>query len=354
MRLSGAGRLLSGAEVRMMIQPEPVLAGRVKLPVNLAPASRVITSPGCARLSAARKSPPAATAMVRPTGGTEAVSTRRRGSSGSLPVTGDCPDTPVTDADTGARSARRRASRAVGTTLDIGRPRNCREVLAVDEDALPDLEVHQEPEASAVLRGPRSMLLGEAPEERRLEEPSVQRPRPQHKLPHDRPEWAPQPPAYRNREAHLPPREDFARHQISQRSPQHGLGAPPLELEAAGDRRDVLDELVVQIRHPALDRGCHAHLILFHQELDQICLEIRVAHPLERSAGGFLVTAKPLGVGVPAGEKAGVGEKLGLEGHRKRGEVLVKERARPRLERRKGPRRIPAHWLWKSPRESPH
>ena len=50
---------------RTMIRPPAGLFGSTKLPVNVAPLASAITSPGCAALSAACRSPPAGTAMVR-------------------------------------------------------------------------------------------------------------------------------------------------------------------------------------------------------------------------------------------------------------------------------------------------
>src|SRR3989442_14492114 len=82
MREPGRGRLLSGAEVRMTIQPVPLLFGSVKLPENVAPAARVMVLPGWAALSAAWKSPPAGTATVLPACATKVVSRYTRGSSG--------------------------------------------------------------------------------------------------------------------------------------------------------------------------------------------------------------------------------------------------------------------------------
>src|SRR5258705_2931044 len=80
-RVPGGGRLLSGALVRTVIQPTPALLGSVNGPRKVAPACSVITSPGCAALSAAWKSPPAGTVMVWPDGGTSVVSRNARGSS---------------------------------------------------------------------------------------------------------------------------------------------------------------------------------------------------------------------------------------------------------------------------------
>src|SRR5207302_1541836 len=82
------GRLLSGALVRTMIQPVPVFSGSVNGPRNVAPASRVITSPDWAALSAAGKLPPAGTAIVRPVDRTSLVSTTSRGRSGGAAQTG--------------------------------------------------------------------------------------------------------------------------------------------------------------------------------------------------------------------------------------------------------------------------
>src|SRR2546425_12304828 len=73
-RVPGGGRLLSGALVRTVIQPAPALVGRVNGPWNVAPAGRVITSPGWAASSAAWRLPPAGTAMVWPEGATSEVS----------------------------------------------------------------------------------------------------------------------------------------------------------------------------------------------------------------------------------------------------------------------------------------
>ncbi len=70
MRAPAAGRLLSGAAERTMIQPVPALTGRVKVPVKVAPGCRVTTSPGWAASRAAWRLPPAGTNSVAPVGGT--------------------------------------------------------------------------------------------------------------------------------------------------------------------------------------------------------------------------------------------------------------------------------------------
>src|SRR5262245_47974554 len=95
--------------------------------------------------------------------------------------------------------ARRNASRP---------PHRGRRILAVEEDALPDLEIHEQPETLAVIRRPGQMLGGQARERGRLEEPAVPRVGPEDELLDDVPEVGPEPAAHRHREAHLRARED--------------------------------------------------------------------------------------------------------------------------------------------------
>ena len=54
----------SGPPERIVTQPTRSLAGKVKEPVKVAPASSTISSPGWAKMSAAWRSPPAATLIV--------------------------------------------------------------------------------------------------------------------------------------------------------------------------------------------------------------------------------------------------------------------------------------------------
>src|SRR6266545_5602326 len=91
-RVPVAGSFASGAPDRMTIHPFPAFFGRVKFPANTAPGSSVITSPGCAAFSAACKSPPAATAIVRPDGAVYEVSRNTRGGAGGTGAgwPGDC------------------------------------------------------------------------------------------------------------------------------------------------------------------------------------------------------------------------------------------------------------------------
>src|SRR5438445_3510706 len=133
------------------------------------------------------------------------------------------------------------------------------EVLALEDHALPELQIHQEPQPVAMIATTRAVFPGQAPEGRRLEKPPAQSSRAQDQLLYDRPERPPEPPPDGCREAHLPAPEYLAGHEVAHRGPENHLGGEPANLVTPGDRRDMLDELVVQKRHAALDRRRHAH-----------------------------------------------------------------------------------------------
>ena len=173
--------------------------------------------------------------------------------------------------------------------------------------------------------------------------PRAQRPRAQHELLDQRPGGPAQPAA---RPAPESPScaalRISPRHEVAQRLAQHRLGAPAAQLEAARQRGHVLDQRVVQEGHAALDRRRHAHLVLLHQQLDEIGLEVGVAHPLER------VPARPRRR--RAAMRAYGSRVLGLaqqaaaprSASREDGEVVEEERARPVAERQERAPRVAA------------
>ena len=92
------------------------------------------------------------------------------------------------------------------------------------------------------------------------------------------------PDAERHRESHLLARQDLARQDLAHRLAQDPLRREPAQLHARRQRRGELDELVIEEGHAALDRGRHAHLVLLHQQLDEIRLQVRVEQPIEHRA----------------------------------------------------------------------
>ena len=62
------------------------------------------------------------------------------------------------------------------------------------------------------------------------------------------------------------------------------LVVKPDSFQRVGQRRRELDELVIEERHAALDRRRHAHLVLLHQQLDQVGLHVGVEQAIEQRA----------------------------------------------------------------------
>src|SRR5437870_1512706 len=304
-RLPGGGRALSGVLVRTMIHPVPAFAGSVNGPVYVAPAWSVITSPGLAALSAAWKSPRADTAILRPGGVTGAVSTNRRGRSGAIAGEGDAPPAKPKRTIAATRTATTDTGRG-GTRSGTCHTRESHwggGILTIEEDPQPHLEIDEEPEAIAVLANSLPVLLRKPSQHGWDEQPSLEHPRSEHELFYDWPEWPPEPPAYRDREPHLAACEDLLGQHVPERRPQDGFGPPPAELEATRHRRDPVDKPMIEERHPTFDGRRHAHLILLHQQLDEVRLQIRVTHPLECSAGSLRVAPQLLGVGIAGVEE---------------------------------------------------
>ena len=79
---------------------------------------------------------------------------------------------------------------------------------------------------------------------------------------------------------------------------QDELGLPSLHPLAAGDLHRLLDHLMIQIGHPAFERGCHAHLFLLHQQLHQVSGHVSVAHALEQGAVMLIPVPEALGIRV--------------------------------------------------------
>ncbi len=63
---------------------------------------------------------------------------------------------------------------------------------------------------------------------------------------------------------------------MSEGSTEQVLPGKPAHFVACGNACGELDKFVIQKRNAALDGGSHAHLVLFHQKLDQIRLDVEV------------------------------------------------------------------------------
>ena len=100
---------------------------------------------------------------------------------------------------------------------------------------------------------------------------------------------------------------------------------------------------MVEERHATFDRRGHAHLILLHEQLDEIRLQIRVTHPIERAAGRLGVMAQALRVDVPRRQKRLVGDDLMLQTLREYGEVVEEEIFNIGFARKECSAELPSH-----------
>src|SRR5947209_14321336 len=107
------------------------------------------------------------------------------------------------------------------------------ELIPLEDDALPDLEIQEKPQPIAMLPGPRPVLLRQAAQGSGLEEAPAEGPRPQDEILDERPEGAPEPAADGGREPHLRPPQDRARHEVTQGRPENRLGREAAQLVAS-------------------------------------------------------------------------------------------------------------------------
>src|SRR5688500_13227765 len=87
---------------------------------------------------------------------------------------------------------------------------------------------------------------------------------------------ATKPTANWNRKAHLRTREYRFRQNALHAFSQNVFCSPASEFQTLGQTGGKLNELMIQKGHATLNRGCHTHLVLFHQQFLKIGLYIGV------------------------------------------------------------------------------
>src|SRR5438105_6267601 len=153
-------------------------------------------------------------------------------------------------------------------------------VFAVEEDPLPHLEIDQRPETLGVIRT-TLVRRDELPNDCRLEQVARRCALAEHVFVDQPAIRTPQPAPQGNREAHLPPLEDRRWKGATHRLAQDMLCRPAAQLEPSRQRGREFREGMIEKWHPTLDRGRHAHLILFHEQLVEIRLRIHVQETIE-------------------------------------------------------------------------
>src|SRR5260370_39257111 len=88
---------------------------------------------------------------------------------------------------------------------------------------------------------------------------------------------------------------------------------------------------MIEKRHAALYRCCHAHVVLLHQELNQVRLDVSVEQTLQKISRGFLPACQYIVIG-GAGRNLAVKvirEKVALVFPVKRGKEIVEVKRVP-------------------------
>src|ERR1700678_282607 len=196
----------------------------------------------------------------------------------------------------GANRARRSESRAAGAAASTfpvsvsGRPRSldeenpisptgfscpCRSrprllAPACEKYVAPKLEIEQPPDAIGAVFASRTMPLNERVH---LAEVEVSRHQPiggAHASVYRFHPRVAQPLCKRSREPHLFAVDDAQRKQAADSGFQNVLLLSAANLQPIGNSGRELHQLMVEKRHAALHRSGHAHLILLHEQLDEV------------------------------------------------------------------------------------
>ena len=172
---------------------------------------------------------------------------------------------------------------------------------------------------------PRQVLSNEAAYRFVIANAALSRALAQHELADHSTPPPPEPGAHRNGEPHLGTREDAGRQDAFHALAQDPFGRESLQLQPGRETGRELDQPVVEEGDAALDRGSHAHLVLLHQQLMQVCLAVDIEQPIELRprVGPFQVFSRdPIRVGTCDPLPGGGREQLRLLGARKHGEVV--------------------------------
>src|SRR5580700_4368178 len=93
-----------------------------------------------------------------------------------------------------------------------------------------------------------------------------------------------QPTAPRRRKSQLWPVDDRMREQSFHRFFQYALTCSSANLDARWNAHGPLHQNMIEEWHTAFDRRRHAHVVLLHQEFDQISFDIGVKQALQNFA----------------------------------------------------------------------
>ena len=151
----------------------------------------------------------------------------------------------------------------------------------------------------------------------------------------------------RYRKAHLRPVEDRCRQYIGHCFAENALGRPARQLPVVRQAGAELHELVIEERHAAFDRRSHAHLVLLHQQLDEVRLDVGVQQAIEQGAAAVgpieVRDRRPVRPAGGGHETQRGREQPALIRQPDRSEVVEAHRCRRAIHPQKRSRRIPRH-----------
>ena len=122
----------------------------------------------------------------------------------------------------------------------------------------------------------RDVLADQTSNHLTVEDAPPARPLTENQLRHDAAPPTAKPRPHRNGKPHLGTSEDARGQDAFHAVSQYSFRGGPLKLQAGRETGGEFDELVLEKGHPALDRSRHAHLVLLHQQLMQVGLDVDV------------------------------------------------------------------------------
>src|SRR5689334_14725793 len=155
----------------------------------------------------------------------------------------------------------------------------CR-IFTVDEAPQPHFQINECPQSFRMIRLTMLVLVDERTHKLWLEKTPLRSTIAEHVFIEHWRVRASEPRADRNRKTHLWPVEDLTRQKPLHALAQNVLRGPASQFQSFRQTRREFDQLVIEKRHPALDRSGHAHLVLLHQQLVQVSLDVGVEQPV--------------------------------------------------------------------------
>jgi len=174
--------------------------------------------------------------------------------------------------------------------------------IAFQADSLPELQIQQAPYAVVMIAVVRPVFVEETLDCRPLEKTALQAARFEQKLFDHAEVGAGQPAAPGSREAEFRTIKDGMGEKVFHCSLENALAGQTVQLMVARDIGGELDQNVIEEGYTAFDRGRHTHVVLLHQQLDQVGFDVGIEQALEHVAGGTIPVFEHMRIGCTRSE----------------------------------------------------